>query len=193
MNKWRVKCVIEALDKEILMRVIEAWEVTVSRDRVSTRREERSTGRVGSDNEEDEDNGVLSNSEMRRMFKVFMRHTMSTADTTTMAGYQTRKVQGIAHHRDGVDIAKYIAKLEVDLKDIGVCQHDFKAILFQKRSCKSTSQIVATIDRDDCTYDELKQTLIDSLGSGRTGLGTNLFPTFLQTQNIWTHYKPTCT
>ncbi len=160
--------------------------VTVSRDRVSTRREERSTERVGSDNEEDEDNGVLSNSEMRRMFKVFMSHTMSTADTTTMAGDQTRKVQGLAHHRDGVDIAKYIAKLEADLKDIGVCQRDFKAILFQKLSSKSMSQIVATIDRDDCTYDELKQTLIDSLGS-------NLFPTFLPTRNIWTHYKPTCT
>ncbi len=30
MNKWRVKCVIEALDGEILMRVIEAWEVLQS-------------------------------------------------------------------------------------------------------------------------------------------------------------------
>ncbi len=153
--------------------------VTVSRDRVNTRREERSTGRVGSDNEEDEDNGVLSNSEMRRIIKVFMRHTMSTADTTTMAGDQTRKVQGLAHHRDGVDIAKYIAKLEADLKDIGVCQRDFKAILFQKLSSKSTSQIVATFDRDDCTYDELKQTLIDSLGSGRTCLGNKLISNFL--------------
>ncbi len=41
-----------------------------------------------------------------------------------------------------------IANLEADLKDIGVGQHDFKAILFRKLSSKSTSQTVATIDID---------------------------------------------
>ncbi len=79
--------------------------VIVRRDRVSKRVDERSTGGVVSHGEGDEDNGVLSNSEMRRMFKVFMRHAMSTADATNMAGDQTRKVQGLAHHKDGVDIA----------------------------------------------------------------------------------------
>ncbi len=48
----------------------------------------------------------------------------------------------------------------------------FKSILYQKPA------IVASIDRDTCTYSELKEILIDTLGSNRTSLGIKLISDF---------------
>ncbi len=57
-------------------------------------------------------------------------------------------------------------------------RREFKTILYQKLSSKTASQIVASIDRDEYSYEELKQTLIESLGSGKTSLGSKLTTAF---------------
>jgi len=124
------------------------------------------------------DGDVLTNRELRQIIRSLALVRPTVPPPTASVSDQTRKVQGLAHHKDGLDIAKYIRKLEADLTDIGVARREFKSILFQKLSSKSAAQIVASIDRDDCTYEELKQTLIDSLGSGKTSLGSKLTTEF---------------
>ncbi len=54
----------------------------------------------------------------------------------------------------------------------------FKSILYQKIQSKSASDIVASIDRDTCTYSDLKEILIEALGSSRTSLGIKLILDF---------------
>ena len=139
--------------------------------------------REGSAARQGRDDGIesddeLSNRELRSIIRSLSRGFPVMPSHDTSLTDRTRKVQGLAHHKDGLDIAKYVRKLEADLTDIGVPRREFKTILFQKLSSKSASQIVASIDRDDCTYEELKQTLIDSLGSGRTSLGSKLTSEF---------------
>ncbi len=125
-----------------------------------------------------ENDDELSNQELRSIIRSLARGFPVMPSHDTSLTDRTRKVQGLARHKDGLDIAKYVRMLEADLTDIGVPRREFKTILFQKLSSKSASQIVASIDRDDCTYEELKQTLIDSLGSGRTSLGSKLTSEF---------------
>ncbi len=64
---------------------------------------------------------------------------------------RNRLINNLPPHKDGADIAKYLRKLEADLRDIGVPSSHFKSILYQKPA------IVASIDRDTCTYSELKE------------------------------------
>ncbi len=91
---------------------------------------------------------------------------------------KNRQVNNLPPHKDGADIAKYIRKLEPDLRDIGVPPARYKSILYQKLQSKSASATVASIDRDSCTYAELKETLVDALGSSRTSLGIKLISDF---------------
>ncbi len=91
---------------------------------------------------------------------------------------KNRQVNNLPPHKDGADIAKYIRKLEADLRDIGVPPARYKSILYQKLQSKLASATVASIDRDSCTYAELKETLVDALGSSRTSLGIKLISDF---------------
>ncbi len=64
------------------------------------------------------------------------------------------------------------------MRDIGVPPARYKSILYQKLQSKSASAIVASIDQDSYTYAELKETLVDALGSSRTSLGIKLITDF---------------
>ncbi len=97
----------------------------------------------------------LSNRELRQIIRSLAIGRSMVPPPAASRSDQTRKVQGLAHHNDGLDVAKYIRKLEADLTDIGVLTREFKTILYQKLSSKTASQIVASIDRDECSYEEL--------------------------------------
>ncbi len=134
--------------------------------------------REGSAARQGRDDGIesddeLSNRELRSIIRSLSRGFPVMPSHDTSLTDRTRKVQGLAHHKVRLDIAKYVRKLEADLTDIGVPRREFKTILFQKLSSKSASQIVASIDRDDCTYEELKQTLIDLLAQVERVLGVS--------------------
>ncbi len=126
----------------------------------------------------DREDDVFSNRDLMRIIRSLALGRAAAPPLAPSLSDQTRKVQGLAHHKEGHDIAKYISKLEADLIDIGVPRCEFKSILYQKLASKSASQIVASIDRDECSYEELKQTLIESLGSGKTSLGSKLMTEF---------------
>ncbi len=121
-------------------------------------------------------------------FNTFMTHmnemikNMATMTGATAGGQASaemnRQINNLAPHKDGADIAKYIRKLEADLRDIGVPAARFKSVLYQKLQSKMASAIVASLDRNSCTYAELKETLVDALGSSRTSLGIKLISDF---------------
>ncbi len=88
----------------------------------------------------------------------------------------TRQLNDLAPHKDGVDISKYICKLEADLSDIGCPRRHWKSILLQKLQC--VLYIVAGLDRDTTDYDQVKEILIEALGSSLTSLGVKLTTDF---------------
>ncbi len=75
-------------------------------------------------------------------FNTFMTHmnemikNMATMTGATAGGQASaemnRQINNLAPHKDGADIAKYIRKLEADLRDIGVPAARFKSVLYQK-------------------------------------------------------------
>ncbi len=68
-----------------------------------------------------------------------------------------RQITALAPHKDGIDITKYIRKLEADLSDLGCPRRTrFKTILLQKLQSKAGTSLVATLDRDEVSYSELK-------------------------------------
>ncbi len=89
-----------------------------------------------------------------------------------------RQITALAPHKEGTDIVKYIMKLEADLVDIGCPRARFKIILLQKLQSKEATHLVASIDRDEFTYSELKELLIDGLGSSKISLGIKLISEF---------------
>ena len=88
-----------------------------------------------------------------------MVDSMATLTGASAGGQESanrnRQINNLPPHKDGADIAKYLRKLEADLRDIGVPSSRFKSILYQKLQSKSASAIVASIDRDTCSYSEL--------------------------------------
>jgi len=90
----------------------------------------------------------------------------------------SRQISSLAPHKDGVDIAKYIRKLEADLRDIGCPERRWKSILLQKLQSKTASSVVAGIDRDSTDYEQVKEILLDALGSSLTALGAKLTSEF---------------
>ena len=107
-----------------------------------------------------------------------MNEMIENMATMTASAEMNRQVNNLAPHKDGADIAKYIRKLEADLHDIGVPAARFKSVLYQKLQSKTAAAIVASLDRDSCTYAELKETLVHALGSSRTSLGIKLIADF---------------
>ena len=89
-----------------------------------------------------------------------------------------RQIDNLAAHKDGVDVAKYIRKLEADLRDIGCPEERFKGILLRKMQSKAGIAAIASIDRDAVSYDQVKMLLIKSLGCSRTNLGIKLIADF---------------
>ncbi len=125
------------------------------------------------------DSGVCENKNIsgRRDSSVITTgSTLGSGDSSSDS--RSRQVIGLATHKDGIDIAKYIRKLEADLADLGVPRREYKTILYQKLSSKSAASIVSSVDGSSCSYEELKQILTDSLGSGRTLLGSKLVAEF---------------
>ncbi len=75
-----------------------------------------------SDGRDDDD---LTNRELRQIIRSLALVRPTVPPPTASLSDQTRKVQGLAHHKDGLDIAQYIRKLEADLSDIGVARRDY--------------------------------------------------------------------
>ncbi len=73
---------------------------------------------------------------------------------------------------------KFIRKLEADLSDLSCPRARFKTILLQKLQSKASTALVASIDRDETSYSELKELLIEGLGSSKTTLGVKLVADF---------------
>ncbi len=90
----------------------------------------------------------------------------------------SRQINSLAPHKDGVDMAKYVRKLEADLRDLGCPMRRWKSVLLQKLQSKTASSIVAGIDRDETDYEQLKEILLDALGSSLTSIGAKLTTEF---------------
>ncbi len=98
----------------------------------------------------------------REFFSEFSRSGLvmdRPRDSSIDAGL-TRQINALAPHKDGVDISKYIRKLEADLRDIGCQRQLWTTILLQKLQSKTASSIVAGLDRDGTDYDQLKDILM---------------------------------
>jgi len=143
-----------------------------------------------SEEERDSDHGTAGgsasscNPEMRSLFREFFSEFSRSGlmsdrprESSTDADL-TRHLNALAPHKDGVDISKYIRKLEADLRDIGCPRRRWKSILLQKLQSKSASSIVAGLDRDTTDYDQVKEILIEALGSSLTSLGVKLTTDF---------------
>ncbi len=126
------------------------------------------------------------NPEMRSMFREFFsefnRSGLMSARPSSgpCESDMLRQIGSLSSHKDGMDIAKFIRKLEADLSDIGYPSGRWKQILLQKLQSKSASAIVAGIDRDCTSYDQLKEILIEALGCNLTALGAKLTTEFAQ-------------
>ncbi len=116
----------------------------------------------------------------REFFNEFGRSGLVSSSSREGSGdaEMSRQITALAPHKDGMDISKYITKLEADLTDIGCPQGRWRTILLQKLQSKSASAIVAGIDRETTDYSQLKEILIESLGSSLTGLGIKLTSDF---------------
>ncbi len=133
-----------------------------------------------------ESDPVISDSDsslMRSFMQQFtqaMRHmgSSSGASGDSAGGDLNRQIAALAPHKDGVDIVKYIMKLEADLSDLGCPRARFKTVLLQKLQSKTSTACVASIDRAHTSYAELKELLVESLGSSRTALGVKLIAEF---------------
>ncbi len=90
----------------------------------------------------------------------------------------SRQINSLAPHKDGVDMAKYVRKLEADFRDLGCPMRRWKSVLLQKLQSKTASSIVAGIDRDETDYEQLKEILLDALGSSLTSIGAKLTTEF---------------
>ncbi len=75
-------------------------------------------------------------------------------------------------------MAKYVRKLEADLRDLGCPMRHWKSVLLQKLQSKTASSTVAGIDRDEIDYEQLKEILLDALGSSLTSIGAKLTTEF---------------
>ncbi len=93
----------------------------------------------------------------------------------------SRQINSLAPHKDGVDIAKYVRKLEADIRDLGCPRRRWKTVLLQKLQSKMASSIVAGIDREETNYEQLKDILMEALGSSLTSLGAMLTTAFAST------------
>ncbi len=90
-----------------------------------------------------------------------------------------RQITALAPHKNGIDITKYIRKLEADLSDLGCPRTRFKTIiLLQKLQFQAGTSLVATLDSDEVSYSELKELLIEGLCSSQTPLGAKLISDF---------------
>ncbi len=129
----------------------------------------------------------LSHSDLTRILSSLasgfseMRTAAGTSASSGEAIELNRQINNLAPHKDGADIAKYIRKLEADLEDLGCPSTRFKSVLFQKMQSKTGSSIVASLDRTSTTYAQLKEILIDALGSSLTSLGAKLTTEFQNT------------
>ncbi len=54
-----------------------------------------------------------------------------------------RQITALALHKDGIDITKYIRKLEADLSDLGCPRTRFKTILLQKLQSKAGTSLAS--------------------------------------------------
>ncbi len=90
----------------------------------------------------------------------------------------SRQINALAPHKDGVDISKYIYKLEADLNDIGCPRRHWKTILLQKLQSKAGTSLVSGLDRHSTDYEQLKEILMEGLGSSLTSLGAKLTTDF---------------
>ncbi len=136
------------------------------------------SGMRGSEREDGSEGMFLSVSDMRNLLSSLSSAGRVVPPSVPSHSDRTRHVIGLAPHKDGIDIAKYIRKLEADLADLSVPRSEYKTILYQKLSSKTAASIVSSVDRATCSYEDLKQILIDSLGSGKTSLGSKLTAEF---------------
>ncbi len=119
------------------------------------------------------DNQTLDDMLAHRLMSVFdsmarMRPTALSRPASLLASKDAelnRQINAMAPHKEGVDIAKYIKKLEDDLTDIECPRARFKTVLIQKLQSETAADYIASINRSDFTYSELKTALISSLGS----------------------------
>ncbi len=128
------------------------------------------------------DNQTLDDMLARRLMSVFdsmarMRPTALSRPASSLASKDAelnRQINAMAPHKEGVDIAKYIKKLEDDFTDIECPRARFKTVLIQKLQSETAADYIASINRSDFTYSELKTALISSLGSSKLSLGIKL-------------------
>ncbi len=126
------------------------------------------------------------NPEMRSMFREFFseftRSGLISArpNTGPCESDVLRQISALSPHKDGMDIAKFIKKLGADLSDIGCPRARWKQVLLQKLQSKAASAIVAGVDREYTSYDQLKEILIEALGCSLTALGAKVMTEFAQ-------------
>ncbi len=116
---------------------------------------------------------------MQMMGKMVMREMEPTpgarhGSSSSAEVELNRKINAMAPHKEGTDIAKYIKKLEDDLTDINCPRARFKTVLLQKLQSETAADYIASINRSDFTYSELKTALISTLGSSKLSLGVKL-------------------
>lgn len=132
--------------------------------------------------------GRVENGDFHQMFNMFltqMSHCMEKVSAVVpssggdvMSADKNRLIEKLAPYTAGTDISVYIKKLEDDLLDIGVSRSRFKSVLARKLQSGRALSVLSSIDRSECSYEELKKKLIDGLGSDLTTLGIKLISEF---------------
>ncbi len=98
----------------------------------------------------------------------------------------SRQIEKLAAYTSGTDIATYIKKLEDDLCELGVSESRYKSILARRLQSGRALSVLSSINRAECSYEELKKKLIDGLGSNLTSLGIKLISDFQYTTRSMT-------
>ncbi len=83
----------------------------------------------------------------------------------------SREIGQLAAHKDGMDIAKFVANLESNLAIMGCPRRRWKRVLLQKLHSESALEALSTLNKEVATYDEIKERLFESLGSNLVALG----------------------
>jgi len=84
-------------------------------------------------------------------------------------------VSNLLSHKDGMELSKYIRRVEVDLKQLGVSKKLYKTVLLAKLSAKVKDQVVDLVESSDCSYSQLKSASVETVWFSVRDLKIKLF------------------
>ncbi len=123
----------------------------------------------------DEAESETSTRELMKLFHGFMENMAKASGSSDTLMDKGRMVDGIPPYKDGAEISKFVMTLETELREIGVSKGQYKRVLLSKLTPKVRERMADVIDESACTYERLKEKLLERIGLSRRDLDIKMF------------------